>query len=84
MKVQGCEVQRLSGSGFRVQRFRVQGFRDSGFCDFGERLGGEVLDFGFKKRQMSRKIFFPKLSELTGIQTLAGEDKLRPYRRSST
>jgi hypothetical protein len=46
-------------------------------------LAGEVLDFGLKKRQMSRKIFFPKLSELIDIQALAGGDKPRPYRRTS-
>ena len=45
-------------------------------------LAGEVLDFGLKKRQMSRKIFFPKLSELIDIQALAGGDKPRPYRRN--
>jgi hypothetical protein len=57
------------------KRFRVQRFRGSWFCEFGERFGGEVLDFGFKKRQMSRKTFFPKLRELIDIQALAGEDK---------
>ena len=72
------EILLENGIGFHevsYKRFRVQGFKGSGFCEFGERFGGEVLDFGFKKRQMSRKTFFPKLRELIDIQALAGEDK---------
>jgi hypothetical protein len=66
----------VQGSGFRVLG---SGFCDFGFwtrrrpkgldydaakdADFRKRLGGEILNFGFKKRRMSRKILIPELSE---------------------
>jgi hypothetical protein len=36
----------------------------SGFCELREDLEGEILNFGYKKRQMSRKILVLKLGEL--------------------
>jgi len=48
---------------------RKKSFGDSGFYDYyGERLGGEALDFGFKKRQMRRKILIPKKTENMNIE----------------
>jgi hypothetical protein len=37
-----------------------------------------IMDFVIKKRQMSRKIFFPELSYLIAIQAPAGGDKPPP------
>jgi len=42
-------------------------------------LKGEVFDFGFKKRQVSRMIFFAELGDLIDIQALAGGNKPSHY-----
>ena len=75
---------RVHGSGFKGSGpgFRGLGLRlrlrphTQGFVILDIKVSGLILEL--KKRQMSRKIFSPKLSDSTDIQALAGGDKPPP------